>query len=968
MGLHGEVDFRNSVDTGEPEADAIVPITNGEPAHQTNLRRPTENNRARTDILREVVREHTVLADMDRTLLMVGGGVITFGGAKPSLTGEFTIGSNINIISAAVPGDDSVGYPYTASTKATLSVVSGPDGVLFTSKYKQWEAPSGGDPNIAAEANKISVEIQDTGSLTVDVNGATGEENNILIGINYLTTTIQQVVDAVNADTAANKLVVASVVGTAGNACPKFSEAEWGTDYSARFLRGGAAGMYHTITNANLAAFFSAHADNPLRKGDTLAIWYDKLVDLSTTPADDGRFQSTYENTATVIPSTAFFNTRREPEKIPNCIPVCRCVDDTTILFSCGAYIQYGTPASLFFDSIQYKNAENGVLATPLNWDRIGDGPDHNPPTTIRHALDNADGRLHSVMSEVETARTSSIFGTATSLDDRLDAADGHVRTTVSVGTGCMYPGTTGLQDAITALLAGDGGTIFVRTGTYTITAAQVINRPINIIAVEADVIVDVSGVAGPTDALTFSTTGNDAKSIVSGLRFQGTSAFAINVIGYSWVFERLQFATDRGIFLNGTNCSVRNCQFATVNNGGIVFGTNAAQCTVDACRFDQGSYVLYSSILGGNSLRNCFLDIANGEKGLYDVSSAIGLTIENLRVTCRPYTATSDGAIQLVSGHFAIEGLWITLAASGVVYGPVLTVGADSSAHTSSIKTVFVDLNSQVLRYGPGNNPIQFIGDKLLIEGFHLTNIYLTDNSNLSFNEPIVALSASSPVGMVTLRHATVDTLVQPGTPSGDINITLFGARYAWIAGGGPFTLDDVSVNTSALTYTSGTSYVITHLTPGSVIKNCRILGDGAFTTAIKTGGAPRAQILRNEIIRWSGQWKDKALDVNYVSITMNGFDTLVDGNYIEQPGAASLITVGIGDSSGGASIDRVRFTNNTVKDSTAGTNSVQFYYCTRPIAMGNQTTNGIAWGAGVTGQKPDGVTIGLGDVNVLT
>ena len=396
------IDFRNVSDTGEPEPTAIQQVTDGEPAGQVALRRPTENNRSRTDVLRQVLREHVVLQDYQAQLL-TGGGTITFDGAKATYSGKVHLGADLMVIPFATPGGAGTA-PYVQSTYATRRLIGADvvnDILLFTSRYRQWQRPIGGAaPNWAAEADQISVEIVHTGTLSVTVGGAANKQTNIYITINYGVTTCQQVIDAVAADLAANKLVVVTYAGgsTSAAPAPRFTTTEWAGDYSARFLRGGAPGLVHQISDDTLnnvsAGFFNLNVENPLKKGDTLAIWYDALVNLAAT---GGRLQSTPENLNIAIPATALFNTRREPEKIPNCIPICKCVDDNTLVFVDGSRIIRGTPASLWWDST---HMIGGSLVDYSGWTRIRYAPGaHVPPTNVQMSLDNVDDIFEAILS-----------------------------------------------------------------------------------------------------------------------------------------------------------------------------------------------------------------------------------------------------------------------------------------------------------------------------------------------------------------------------------------------------------------------------------------------------------------------------------------------------------------------------------------------------------------------------------------
>jgi hypothetical protein len=393
--LYNDIDFRNSSDTGEPESAAIQPITDGEPAGQGAFRRPTENVRTRSDTLRQVVRQHVILQDFQESLLQ-GGGTITFnrtvaGGGD----GKFTITADLEIRPFATPGADA--SPYAASTKASLLVGSG-DVIKFQSRAEQWHRLGSPYPDIAAEADMVSVEIVDTGTLSVSVTGASEQQNNVYVTIHYGVTTCQQVIDAVNANTSANKLVVASLAsGSGSNPAPKFSTAEW-SDGSARFLEGGAPGLLHTISATALTTFFATSAANCLAKGDTLAVWYADLVKLSGT---GGRLQSTPENSSYQIPAGSLFNTRREPDKIPDCLPICKCVDNNTLVFIDGSRIIYGTPATLWWDSVHLINTgSSSVPIVTTGWTRLNVSPcAHVPPANVQEGLDNADDLFEYVLS-----------------------------------------------------------------------------------------------------------------------------------------------------------------------------------------------------------------------------------------------------------------------------------------------------------------------------------------------------------------------------------------------------------------------------------------------------------------------------------------------------------------------------------------------------------------------------------------
>jgi hypothetical protein len=836
MSLHSEVDFRNTVDTGEPEADAIVPYTDGEPANQAILRRPVENNRSRTDIMRSILRNLVVLSDMDRPgMLMNSTGAVTFAGAKATYAGTITLAANLEIFPYATPGDDSVGVPYLASQKATLTTGS-PDGVTLTSKYKQWEAPGGGDPAIAQEANMISVEIKDTGSLTVDVEGATGEVNNIVVGIDFGTTTVQQVVDAINADTDANKLVVATVFGTAGNACPKFSEAEWGTDYSARFLRGGAAGIAHIITNANLATFFGAHADNPLRKGDTLAIWYDKLVDLSGSPADDGRFQSTYENTNQTIPATALFNSRREPEKIPNSIPICKCLTDDRIQFADGTIILRTVPAKIGIGSL----GELSPLADIGAWDRIGTGPYHNPATTIREALNNIDGHTNDLLNEVIAARTSDVFGTKGSLDARLEAAEDHATLVVSCtdgtsSTGGMYNGPDSVENALNALKA-VGGTIYVAKGTtYEILnpIAGGITKPIRLIGIDGRAQTTINTeITGAAIGFNTGSEGSLIENLTFALPGSGT-AHQISISAPNVQLVNVKVIGNVVVTANGINAVFQSCILHSTSGTNLdcieIYAPDVTLRDCDVILEDAGEHaVMFAHTAHRLLLDNVRIETGDNMTGIYGEGDAgltfvVDVTFRKIKFKCAPYTAgthvldlgwSATNKLHLEGFRATDLSFEFTGAASAAIAGGILYVHngqnikvdgftADFGSHIFKFQNIVADKKGVIWIVGSGE-----------VTNVHLLNGVVPNTGvtgyELDTNGAIVNLfnQTATGDGGLAWSHSRIAGMTEDGTPSGNSGLVIFQNVMTGITPGKEcIVLDNVTIDCYNLEDARGTS-----------------------------------------------------------------------------------------------------------------------------------------------------------------
>lgn len=848
MGLHSEINFRNASDTGEPDSAAIIPYVNGEPAHQTTFRRPTENNRSRTDEIRSLLRELIVLSDLDRNgLVLSGGGTVTFNGAKATppgpYTGEFTLGADLVTMPLATPGGGA-STPYLQSTKAWVKAgtPSGADELVFTSKYRQWEDTTT-DPDIAKEANKISVEIQGTGSLSVAVDGATGEENNILIGIDFNTTTCQQVIDAVNAHADALKLVVATLgaSGVGATVSPKFSEAEWGTDYTTRFLRGGAAGTYHRITNANLAAFWTAEAENPLEKGDTLAIWYDKLVELST---DAGRFQSTPENgIAPTIPPAALFNTRREPEKIPNCIPICKCLDDDTLLFANGARVARTVPATLLLGG-------SASLDT-TGWTRMHASPGaHTPPVTLQQGLNNADDLIEAALTEIEAARNSTVYGAQASIDARIELADVEIsdaRTSARYGaaasidarlealdavqdaivvsdgvssTGGEYSGVTALQDAIAAI-AVTGGTVYVKRGTaYTWTTGVVVTAPIRIIT-EGDRNVTVTCSAAVT---VYALTLNGDGSEIRNLTFDGTAATGKGLVvsGNRVTVRNVilnSFESATPVEVSGDYCVFEQLKVLSASNAGIALVVSGASSVFTATYLatrtspDTGTAGVVLHVTGAS---NSFLGITLVGDRLIAVSSTGETTVIN-NVESYTYQGATSGSTSAVfdfqGPYSAVEAVRLWHVGSGSLKRTVLTV----YAHTK-VTNIELDLNNRVAQ---PSTPIVTLNNGSRVSGLHVHHFELPD----SVANTGGALSTGDALFAVQTRSILEDFLVENveiQVGSATVNGCLFGSVTS--SNAGAVIRSGSVILTATIASRTGQRVIFNNMTENMLVEDVRI------------------------------------------------------------------------------------------------------------------------------------------------
>lgn len=709
------VDFRTAAgDTGRfSSSDSIQPVADGESADQAVLRRPTENVRARSDELRGLLRGLVMKYDFHPGLY--GGGTITSDlptGGSGVMT--FTITEDLYALPYATAGGDTTA-PYLVSTKSALSIgTPSTNELVFTSVQKAAEGAGS-----AGDVNRISVEINDGGagaSLAITVTSL-----DIVIQIDEGVHTCTQVINLVTGDAPASLLVTCALgSGSTGvNTAP--SHEAW-SNYEDRFLRGGVPGLAHLITAAGLVSFFSVGA-NELLRGDTLAINYDKIFRAATT---GGRLQSTPENTNINVDS-ALFNTRRYPEYVPNCIPICKRADPYDLIFFDGTLIREGHPAQLSAGSLANTNAQSGPLTTPLNWDRIGDGPDHNPPTTIREALDNADGRINEVSV---------------------------VLTVGATGSGCMYAGPSALKDAVKAI-ATVGGRIIVRKGTYTWDENVVITGDMQIIGIEEDIIVTCSLAAGYMLAINVGTLGpRGADTVISGLIIQPTTNARTFIVGTGatrvtfkdiYVQGGSSVATEGVIHVNGTHVVCENLHLQPVDADGITVSSSGALVTVDNYRFDGGAGTGLDIEGVAISVRNYFYLSAGA--AVKTVSTTHRITIDTFYVQ----TTLSSGDV------FDVDGTMFCLRNGLIKNSDATNVHIQGTAKNAHLKNVRFELDSAVTALA--------IDTQI---GAVLENIEI-DQSGAS---NAVAITSSSTTRNVVFKHLTVLVVCDNATDTPICNI----------------------------------------------------------------------------------------------------------------------------------------------------------------------------------------------------
>lgn len=382
------VDYSSNTanDTGEANATSIQPIIDGNPANAINLARPDESLRQRTEAIRGSLNDTLFLRDSDRSLVLTGPGTVTWPGSTTATdTGIPTISDVLHLLPMLTPGfaqTDPV--PPVASAFGTLHLkrADSANAILVTSQRRSY-----------ASGDQISINVVAGSSFSCTLDTETGYQRTIHI-VATGATQLSTVVTALGALTPASPddtpLVTAALEGGA-----------LGTDLllttqAKQFVVGNYDGEGHTITPANLAAFFTGNPSSALGEGDTLGISFATVSDPAST---GGRRQATPENANTAVPVGSFFNSRVRPDLLANALPICKVVGGK-LVFGVGVEIPAGSVgASLsgFAAGIAYGGGGNWADGTT------------NPATTV-------EGQLDKVISDLAGATgTAKIQGAAVS-------------------------------------------------------------------------------------------------------------------------------------------------------------------------------------------------------------------------------------------------------------------------------------------------------------------------------------------------------------------------------------------------------------------------------------------------------------------------------------------------------------------------------------------------------------------------
>lgn len=375
-------------DSGEEDVTAIKPVSDGEPGQSAVFKRPSENLRTRTEVIRDELENLKFLSDADRTLLLTSPGSVTWAGLP---AGTFSATADLTL------------KPFTApdvSTAARLIIGAGTTSQITIRTRQNGVA---GQPRAYNGANSISFDFTPvdtgTGVVVITVDGTPANNFHVQYDSNAISgTTVQQMMDYLNnvTPTVGGAAFVAAglealVEGTLG---PNGGPLEVGfptppgplvgakvvcsgPEQALRFMSGAADAEKHNITPAQLTTFF-ADPLNTLVEGDVVCLSYDDLVMIT----DGGRRQSIDEfpeNKADVAGLNLFLM-RRFPARLPGALPVAAVVNGILIFSNNRSYLS-GETGPLVSSGAAYQ----GSPAAPNSW---ADGTVVAGPISFETALD----------------------------------------------------------------------------------------------------------------------------------------------------------------------------------------------------------------------------------------------------------------------------------------------------------------------------------------------------------------------------------------------------------------------------------------------------------------------------------------------------------------------------------------------------------------------------------------------------
>lgn len=477
------LDFQiTGADDGYNDEESIQPYENGEAAEETIFRRPPENLRNRTEVIRKAVDDAFLVNSADRGWLLVAheGVQVTWNGNVLSGgDGKWTISSgSLYLTPITSSGERDV----KNDIAARLAYKIGTDSYFEVRSYHE----GGAEIRAYNGANNLRLELfyvagvtfpSDTPQITVEGSNDGGTYDPalgpVLIRVQLshdtaIRSTWAQVAAELNADLVAGTFVRAFVEPTGGAGYADVIDAQFlwegvGTDVSGT---GAVDAQSVTITKAQIDAFFSTGGGSAgMENGDAIVVEFEAArdrLDAAGNATFGSALRLIHRNEVDTADDDDGFSSVGTAFQ-GNSIPLCK-VFANDLWFSNGTVIKK--------DQTGYIRLNDAMLRDQLasQTPTVGAalvGNDALSGVNYSHGAGTVDAHLSAIFGDVDGLKTEyddHVAGTA----DQHPLSDIAARPFIVVGTDGDY---TDLETAIETLAAGTGGTIFVRRGIYDINA-----------------------------------------------------------------------------------------------------------------------------------------------------------------------------------------------------------------------------------------------------------------------------------------------------------------------------------------------------------------------------------------------------------------------------------------------------------------------------------------------------------------
>ncbi|MGD9209737.1 MAG: hypothetical protein PVI90_03125, partial [Desulfobacteraceae bacterium] len=458
------------------------------------------------------------------------------------------------------------------------------------------------------------------------------------------------------------------------------------------------------------------------------------------------------------------------------------------------------------------------------------------------------DSSAETILAEIVAARNSVTFGAKASLDERIEAVDTHTSTIITVGptgSGRMYEGDSALYNALNAY-KDIGAYIVCDQHTYTLDASLTITRPIYIVGKGTNTLTQLNF---GTNTITFSSTA--ARSGIVNLYLNGTGTGIQIAFNSAWSFmQRCEFNIQ--IELAGDHFVMAACASTVESKTSVIVDGAAAYSAFYNCYW-QSTAISDHAVVDIKAshvvLDSCDFELAgsnyiyvNSTGGTHVVLRKISILADLDDTSTIPLVTINNGSI--------IDGLSIYKNGATPITQRALRIV------NSTAKNVYINCNDQELRMGTNYFVrVETTSNVLrgILDTFHICEFRLPfDTNSLNSGYPLVDLYSNYVYRKVFLRNGIFSDMSHDGSPTGTMDVCLIGAVNVT---DGPVVVENIKIDTSGITYATGTRYVIALVPAGSRIYNCEITGTGLFTRGIYIDTKSDIEIAHNKI-KTTGAW----------------------------------------------------------------------------------------------------------------